>query len=178
MRSVEHAVELALDDHATEAVLACMASLEDRGIPSLRQVGAHVHPHVSLTVARTGSPEDLAGALDGLGGDVAARVPTLSLSHVGAFLAPARVVFLGVTMHDELAALHALVLERLVAAGVATRALYDRDRYVPHCTLAMHVSSLGAAFEALGDVALPIDSVPSALGIVEVPTGRLRATVT
>ncbi len=185
MRPVEHAVELALDAHATEAVLACMARLEARGIASLRHGGADLHPHVSLTVATTGSLDDLARALatpsgdrDGdLGGGLATRVPALALSHVGAFLAPARVVFLGVTLHHALADLHATVLGRLAAAGIATRALYDRGRWVPHCTLAMHVDSLAASFGALEDVDLPIESTPGSIGIVEVPTGRLVATV-
>lgn len=176
-RPVDHAVELALDQRATNAVLACMASLEDAGIASLRRSAPYAHPHVSLTVATSGRPEDLAHALEGLGADLAGTVGALSLSHVGMFLAPARVVFLGVTMHDGLAGLHARVLERLAAARIATRALYDRGRFVPHCTLAMHVASLGAAVEALKGIELPIECAPSALGVVEVPTGRLLATV-
>ncbi len=170
--SVEHAVELALDARATGIVEVLMDRLDAAGIPSLRSLAPHVHPHVSLAVA-SGRPADVAAACRGLG----AALPELTLSGLGAFLAPARVAYLAVTATEPLLALNREVHARLDAAGVACRELYRPGRWVPHVTLAMHVASVGAALGLVEDVELPVRAAPVHLGVVEVPTGKLVAVV-
>jgi hypothetical protein len=173
---VEHAVELALDPATVAEVAALMAALERVGIESLAGGSPHVHPHVSLAVAMTGSPAELADALDGLGED-AASLPALTFSSLGCFVAPASVVFVGVTVTEPMLALNRAVHGRLAAAGFETRPLYREGSWVPHCTLAMHVTSPSMAIAALDGAALPLEAMVAGLGIVEVPTGKLRATV-
>jgi 2'-5' RNA ligase len=173
---VEHAVELSFDAATAEQVTALMSSLDAVGIPSLASGSPHVHPHVSVAVATTGSPEDLAMALDGLG-EFASSLPALALSSLGVFVAPASVVFLGVTATEPMLALNRAVHDRLAAAGVGTRALYREGSWVPHCTLAMHVAAPSDALAALHGASLPLRAAVAGLDIVEVPTGKRRATV-
>lgn len=176
MSTVEHAVELALDEAAAAELTALMASLDRAGVASLASGSPHVHPHVSLAVASTGTPQELAAALDGLG-ELALSLPTLTLSSLGVFVAPARVVFLAVTVTVPLLDLNRAVHDRLGAAGFATRALYGEGRWVPHCTLAMHVEVPSNAVSVLDGVRLPLEASVVGLGIVEVPTGKRVATV-
>jgi hypothetical protein len=173
-RGVAHGVELALDHDAARDVDALCGLLGAAGIASLRDAPPDVHPHVSLAVASSGDPEAIAAALAGLAG---AGLPVLELSSVGAFVAPAPVVFLGVTVTPALLELHESAHRRLAAAGVELWAHYEPGRWVPHCTLSMRPASLGAAFEALSAARLPIAAAPVALRVVEVPTGKVVAEV-
>jgi hypothetical protein len=173
---VQHAVELALDPAAVAEVAALMAALERVGIESLASGSMHVHPHVSLAVATNGSPAELADALDGLGNDAVSLSP-LTFSSLGCFVAPESVVFVGVTVTEPMLVLNRAVHGRLTAAGFETRALYREGSWVPHCTLAMRVASPSMAIAALDGVALPLEATVVGLGIVEVPTGKLRAAV-
>lgn len=170
--SVELALELSLDERAASLANELMDRLEAAGVASLRHLAPHVHPHVSIAVA-TAAPGALVDACRGLG----EGLPTLTLSGLGAFVAPARVVFLAVTPSDELSALNRAVHERLDRTGIECRPLYRPGSYVPHVTLAMHVASVGATLAVVEDVALPVVSTPGRLGVVEVPTGRLLAEV-
>lgn len=174
--SVEHAIELALDEPGTAAVRALLEMLDAAGVATIAGSSRHVHPHVSVAVARDGAPDELAHALAGLG-PLATSLTPLTLSSLGVFVAPAHVVFLGVTPNDRMLALNRAVHERLDAARIETRALYRPSSWVPHCTLAMHVASPQAAIDALAGAVLPIHAAVSSLGVVEVPTGKPVAEV-
>jgi 2'-5' RNA ligase len=173
--TVDHAVELALDTAAVARVTELMASLDRAGIASLASSSPHVHPHVSLAVATTGSPDELAAALAGLGADVES-LPVLALSSLGVFVGEG-VVYLGVTVTERMLALNRAVHDRLDATGAAPRAIYRAGSWVPHCTLAMHLDAPSVAIGVLERTPLPIEATVVSLGIVEVPTGKLRATV-
>ena len=112
--------------------------------------------------------------LDGL---AATPLPRLTLSSLGAFVAPEVVLFLGVTPTRELLALNVAVHARLDRAGVSVRPIYRPGSYVPHCTLAMRPGSLDRALRAMLGAPLPIEVAAVAMRVVEVPTGRVRATV-
>lgn len=171
--TVSHAVELELDGAAAAQVRRLLSALADAGITPITTATPHVHPHVSVAVVADAAPERIASVLDGLG-----HVrPDLALSSVGAFPGPEPVVFLGVTPSPALLALNADVHARLDADGLAAWPLYRPTVWVPHCTLAMRVAALGAAVEVLGGASLPIAVRPAALRVVEVPTGKVRATV-
>jgi hypothetical protein len=174
--SVEHAVELALDETASERVTALMVALEEAGIATIGGSSPHVHPHVSVAVVSSGTPDELTQHLEGLG-RVAVELPALTLSALGFFVAPGRVVYLAVTATGPLLALNRAVHDRLAAAHVETRALYREGSWVPHCTLAMHVEDPSVAIGVLADAPLPILCSVVGLRIVEVPTGRLVASV-
>jgi hypothetical protein len=173
--TVEHAIELALDPAAVAQVTELMGSLDRAGIASLASGSPRVHPHVSVAVATSGSPDELAAALVGLGTD-AESLPTLALSSLGVFVG-AGVVYLGVTVTEPMLALNRAVHDRLDATGAMTRAIYRAGSWVPHCTLAMHVDAPSVAIGVLEHTPLPLDATVVSLGIVEVPTGKVRATV-
>jgi 2'-5' RNA ligase len=172
--SVEHAVELELDGVAAAAVRALFDALEAAGVESLAAGSPHVHPHVSLAVVRDSAPERIADVLAGVVSD---PLPRLTLSSLGAFLAPEPVLFLGVTPARELLALNVAVHARLDHAGISVRAIYRPGSYVPHCTLAMHPPSLDVAVRAVLGATLPIEAAAVAMRVVEVPTGKVRASV-
>lgn len=171
---VEHAVELELDGVAAAEVRALFDALESAGIESLAASAPHVHPHVSVAVARDAAPELIADVLAGV---VAGPLPRLTLASLGAFLAPAFVLFLGVTPTRELLGLNAAVHASLDHAGISVRPIYRPGSYVPHCTLAMRPASLDVAIRASLVAPLPIEAVAVAMRVVEVPTGKVRATV-
>jgi 2'-5' RNA ligase len=108
---------------------------------------------------------------------VAPPLPRLTLSSVGAFLAPVPVLFLGVTATRELLELNAAVHARLDRAGIAVRPIYRPGSFVPHCTLAMRPRSIDAAVRVALVADLPITATAVAMRVVEVPTGKVRATV-
>jgi hypothetical protein len=172
--SVEHAVELELDGIAAGEVTALFDALELAGVESLAASAPHVHPHVSVAVVRDAAPGLVADVLSGVAAD---PLPRLTLSSVGAFLAPATVLFLGVTPTTELLSLNVAVHARLDHAGISVRPIYRPGSYVPHCTLAIHPRALDVAIRAVLAAPLPIEAAAVAMRVVEVPTGKVRATV-
>jgi len=173
-RRVALAVELVLDDAAQQFVGDLWDRLESAGIVTLAAASPRVHAHVSLGVATDTTPDALAATL---GGVASAGLPVLALSSVGAFLRPQHVVFLAPVVTAELLALHATVCERLAIADVATSPLYAPGAWVPHCTIAMKFPSIAEALHAIGDVELPFVARCASVGLVEVPTGRIVATL-
>lgn len=174
MGAVEHAIELELDGVGRAAVCALFDALEAAGVESLAASSPHVHPHVSVAVARDGDPGHLATVLAGV---VTEPLPRLTLASIGAFLVPEPVLFLGVTPTRELLALNVEVHARLEHEGITVRQIYRPGAFVPHCTLAMRPHDLGAAIRAVRLAPLPIEAFAVAMRVVEVPTGKVKATV-
>jgi len=172
--SVAHAVELELDGPAQRKVLGLLTVLEAAGVEPITAHSSHVHPHVSVGVAADAAPEAVRDALVGV---ATAGLAPLRLSSVGAFVTPEPVVFLGVTPTPALLELNRRVHARLDMAKLATWPLYRPGTWVPHCTLAIRPKDLTAALSALRAAVLPIEVVPQALRLVEVPTGVVRATL-
>ena len=77
----------------------------------------------------------------------------------------------------ELLELNAAVHARLDRAGIAVRPIYRPGSFVPHCTLAMRPRSIDAAVRVALVADLPITATAVAMRVVEVPTGKVRATV-
>ncbi|WP_433827560.1 hypothetical protein ACQP2E_36845 [Actinoplanes sp. CA-015351] len=99
------ALELYLDVHATRRIRPLWQALEAEGIPSLGSLNAKHRPPVSLAAAHRMDPEAVVAAVEGVPG------LTLSMDFVGQFVG--RVLWLGVTVTDELLAHHRTVHERL-----------------------------------------------------------------
>ena len=173
-RAVAHAIELELDVAAARKVTGLLAVLEAAGVAPITAAAPDVHPHVSIGVAADAAPEAVRDALVGV---ATAGLPPVRLSSVGAFVTPEAVVFLGVTPTVALLELNRRVHARLDTAHLAAWPLYRPGTWVPHCTLAMRPADLTAALSALRAAVLPIEAVPVALRVVEVPTGTVRATV-
>ena len=128
------ALELYLDVDATRRLRTLWRALEAEGIPTLGSLHARHRPHLSLAAARTLDPHAVAEALDGV---AVGRDLTLSVDFVGQFVG--RVLWLGVTVTEELLAHHRLVHERLAAGGVEVWEHYRPGRWVPHCTVSLRV---------------------------------------
>ncbi|HEU4346579.1 MAG TPA: 2'-5' RNA ligase family protein [Actinoplanes sp.] len=129
------ALELYLDTEATRRVRKLWTALEDEGIPTLASLQNERHrPHVSLTAAHRLDPDAVTAAL----GDLpVGHELTLDLDFVGQFVG--RVLWLGVTVTEQLLDHHRAVHDRLTAAGVEVWEQYRPGRWVPHCTVSLRV---------------------------------------
>ncbi len=130
---------------------------------------------MSLAVA---GPAPLEALVAALGTIELAASPSIELSSLGVFVSAAPVVFLGVTPAARLLERNEDVHRRLDAASIRVRDLYRPGRWVPHCTLAMHVVDVAGALRALSGASLPIAGRASGVHLVEVPTGKVRASLT
>jgi 2'-5' RNA ligase len=129
------ALELYLDVDATRRIRTLWQALEAEGIPTLASLqDARHRPHVSLAAAARLDPEAVAGALGDL---TVGRGLRLSMDFAGQFVG--RVLWLGVTVTEELLAHHRAVHERLAAAGIEVWEHYRPGRWVPHCTVSLRV---------------------------------------
>jgi hypothetical protein len=129
------AIELYLDQVATQRVRRLWNALEEAAVPSLRDLTHSKHrPHVSLVASDRLDARAVANALHGL---PAAPPLRITFEYVGQFLG--RVLWLGPVPTAKLLAHHAAVHERLADAGIESSELYRPGAWVPHCTLSMRV---------------------------------------
>ncbi|GIE79936.1 2'-5' RNA ligase [Actinoplanes philippinensis] len=128
------ALELYLDVDTTRRVRTLWRALEDDGIPSLGSLHQKHRPHISLAAAHRIDPHAVADALDGF---PVGRGLTVGIDFVGQFVG--RVLWLGVTVTEELLTHHRAVHERLTAGGVDIWEHYRPGRWVPHCTISLRV---------------------------------------
>ncbi|GGN78507.1 2'-5' RNA ligase [Actinoplanes lobatus] len=128
------AIELYLDVDTTRRVRNLWRALDAEGIPSLGSLHQKHRPHISLAAAHRIDPHAVAEALSGF--QVARPLP-LSIDFVGQFVG--RVLWLGVTVTEDLLTHHRAVHDRLSAAGVDIWDHYRPGRWVPHCTISLRV---------------------------------------
>ncbi|MBW6432851.1 2'-5' RNA ligase family protein [Actinoplanes hulinensis] len=128
------AIELYLDVDTTRRVRNLWRALDAEGIPSLGSLHQKHRPHISLAAAHRIDPHAVAEALSGF--EVARPLP-LSIDFVGQFVG--RVLWLGVTMTEDLLSHHRAVHDRLSSAGVEIWDHYRPGRWVPHCTISLRV---------------------------------------
>ncbi|MFC4067140.1 2'-5' RNA ligase family protein [Actinoplanes subglobosus] len=128
------ALELYLDVDTTRRVRTLWRALEAEGIPSLGSLHQRHRPHLSLAAAHRIDPQAVTAALDGF---PVGRGLTVGIDFVGQFVG--RVLWLGVTVTEELLAHHRAVHERLTAGGVEVWDHYRPGLWVPHCTISMRV---------------------------------------
>ncbi|MBB2945731.1 hypothetical protein FB565_005489 [Actinoplanes lutulentus] len=154
------ALELYLDVHATRRIRTLWQALEAEGIPSLGSLNTKHRPHVSLAAAHRMDPEAVVAAVEGVPG------LTLSMDFVGQFVG--RVLWLGVTVTEELLAHHRTVHERLSAGGVEVWDQYRPGRWVPHCTISMRVPNpmMGPAIRRCLEM-LPLTATVTGAGIAD-----------
>jgi hypothetical protein len=158
------ALELYLNPEASRRIRNLWAALDTVGVPSVGSLMEGRHwPHVSLAVADRLEFDDVATALRGL-----VIVPPLSLTYqfVGEFLG--RVLWLGPAPSSSMLEHHAVVYERLSAAGIEVWDHYRPDRWVPHTTLSMRVpyALMGPAVRRCIDV-LPVEATLVSAAVVD-----------
>ncbi|MEU4425468.1 2'-5' RNA ligase family protein [Actinoplanes sp. NPDC024001] len=128
------ALELYLDVDATRRLRTLWRALEAEGIPTLGSLHQKHRPHVSLAAAHRIDPH---AAADALGDFPVGRGLTLDMDFAGQFVG--RVLWLGITVTEELLAHHRQVHDRLAAGGVEVWEHYRPGRWVPHCTVSLRV---------------------------------------
>lgn len=126
-----------------------------------------VAPHVMIAVLEDADPALVAA--------VFTRPPpaTLQMVHLGAFLGPPGVLFLGAAPSVELVDLHAETWAAVAGMGEGWPR-YEPGCWVPHCTLAMPLEpvGLGRAVTVLGDADLPFRVDVVGLAVADLHSGR------
>jgi 2'-5' RNA ligase len=128
------ALELYLDVDTTRRVRNLWRALDADGIPSLGSLHQKHRPHMSLAAAHRLDPHAVAAALADF---PVGRGLSLDVDFVGQFVG--RVLWLGITVTEELLAHHRAVHERHTAGGVEVWDHYRPGRWVPHCTISLRV---------------------------------------
>jgi hypothetical protein len=167
------AVEMFFDEQADAAVRELWTELAEAGLPSLATLTHRRHrPHVSLFVADSLYQADLTG----LRAVLASRHPVLRLSALATFPGQEGVLFLGVTVTEELLALQAGAYQAVAGQPVGYWPLYRPGYWVPHCTLAFGLApeQIAAAIEVLHGFQ-PVEAVVTAAGMTSNVTGAVTA---
>lgn len=132
------AVEMYFDREAEERVRSLWLELQAAGLDStLLDIGAR--PHLSLAVFDRVEVSALCGLVE----EFADRVHGYSslFAAVGTFPGNEGVVFLAPAVSGELLALHGTFHRRLLDLGLETWEYYSPGRWIPHCTVALRLSS-------------------------------------
>lgn len=161
------------DREADAAVRGLWAKLAEAGLPSLATLTHRRHrPHVSLFVADSLDQADLTG----LRAVLADRRPALRLSTLATFPGQEGVLFLGVTVTEELLALHAEAYQSVAGQPAGCWPLYRPGYWVPHCTLAFGLGreQIAAAVRVLHGFQ-PVEAVVTAVGMTDNVTGAVTA---
>jgi 2'-5' RNA ligase len=160
------AVVLYFDKATERRVRQVWAALDLNGVPSVASShGVGYRPHLTLAIIEAPQLERSAGELRASLAGVAGLPVTLT--SLGFFLTGVSPAYLAVTPTSRLLSLHEQVHEALGGAGGWD--YYRPGAWVPHCTLAMGVTSPTAVAEVVGEAALPIHARVSAADVVLLP---------
>jgi 2'-5' RNA ligase len=165
-----YAVVLHFDEETDRRLREVWAALDVHGVDSVaRTHGAAYRPHLTLAIIETA---DVARATTALRLPLA-RVAGLpvTLNAVGFFLTGTAPAYLGVTPTSRLLLLHEQV--HAAIGDVASWDYYRPGSWVPHCTLAMGVTSHSAVAEVVAAaVALPLHATVSGAHLSRLPGNR------
>lgn len=160
------AVVLYFDDVTELRVRRMWAALDRHGVASAATAhGSGFRPHVTLAIVETTRPVQVAGKLRTPLADIAGL--PLTLGALGFFLTDLAPAYLAVAPTGRLLAVH----EEVHTALEGTRGWnhYRPGTWMPHCTLAMGVSSPSAVGEALAGSPLPIQASVASAQLVQLP---------
>jgi 2'-5' RNA ligase len=162
-----YAVVLHFDEETDRRLRRVWAALDVHGIDSVaRTHGASYRPHLTLAIIETA---DEARATEALRRPLAgvAGLP-VTLNAVGFFLTGTAPAYLGVTPTSRLLLLHEQV--HAAIGDVASWDYYRPGSWVPHCTLAMGVTSpSGVAEVVTAAVPLPLHATVSGAHLSRLP---------
>ena len=164
------AIELALDVASAAPVRALWRRLAEAGLRFMADSGAD--PHVSLVIW---DRFDVTRAAAEVATVAAETAPVdVTFTHVAAF--GAEVAYLAVAPSARLAALQARVHAGFAALGDEPWPHYAPAAWVPHCTLAMDLSSVTAAgaLALASGLPLPLHARLERMAIVEFRPVRER----
>jgi len=170
------AVSMWFDAALELELLRLWQELADAGVSS-RQYDGRYRPHVTLGIWDTDRLDAVEMECHALVED---RTPfRIDFPSVGLFPGDKGVVFLHPFVSDGLMALHRDTHERMRALGPPAVPYYDKDRWVPHCTMAIDVPREQGFVVAdrLLDFRPPLGGDVVALGIIDTPAEIERARI-
>jgi 2'-5' RNA ligase len=165
-----YAVVLYFDEETDRRLREVWAALDVHGVDSVaRTHGAAYRPHLTLAIVETADQARVIEALQRPLSRVAG-IP-VTLNAVGFFLTGTAPAYLGVTPTSRLLLLHEQV--HAAIGEVASWDYYRPGSWVPHCTLAMDVTSPSAVTEVVSAaVALPLHATVSGAHLSRLPADR------
>ena len=160
-------VELYFDPSTEDRIRGAWNAIDEAGISDSMPKGGY-RPHVSLGVCDDLETDSLAQELSTFAAGVAPF--QLSFPNIGIFSTSEGVVFLGVTVTEELLRVHAAFHEILKKYAENQREYYTVGRWVPHCTLAFGLSEdqIVEAVTVCRRIILPTSTEVREIGVVEV----------
>lgn len=160
-----YAVELHFDDESRAALVTLSTQIQATcgGMDLVASGGA---PHLSLALF---AAPDLA-QLQSLLATFAQRCAAFPVhfAAVGTFPGPQGVLYLAPVVTLQLLTLHRDFHAQLAATGLSFNALYQPDRWVPHCTIGFQlpVAAIGAAVDLCRAAPWPTTVAVSAIRLI------------
>ena len=166
-------VELYFDPSTEEGIRRAWKAIDEAGINSAMLKGGY-RPHVSLGVCDQLKVNSLAQELSTFAASVAPF--RLSFPNIGIFSTPEGVVFLGVTVTEQLLNVHARFHKIFKKHAQEQREYYIVGKWTPHCTLAFGLSEheIVETVKICRQIALPISTEVKEIGVVEVSPTSCR----
>lgn len=160
-------VELYFDPSTEASIRDAWEAIDEAGISDSMPKGGY-RPHVSLGVCDYLEIDSLAQELSTFAVGVAPF--RLSFPNIGIFSTSEGVVFLGVTVTEELLRVHAAFHEIFKKHAEDQREYYTVGQWVPHCTLAFGLSEaqIVEAVTVCRRIVLPTSTEIKEIGVVEV----------
>ena len=161
------AVELFFDTHADNQICNAWKVIQKAGINSSLQ-DAGYRPHVSLGVCNRIESSAFEVELSTFAASVAPF--PMSLSNVGIFPGVQGVIYLGVTVTEQLLNVHAAFHQIFKKHAQEQSDYYAVGKWVPHCTLAFGLSDrqIAEAVSIYRSMPLPILTEVKEIGLMEV----------
>ena len=160
-------VELYFDSSTEKHIRDVWKAIDDAGISDSMPKGGY-RPHVSLGVCDHLETDSLVQELSTFAAGVAPF--GLSFPNIGIFSTSEGVVYLGVTVTEQLLNLHTAFHKIFKKYAEKQREYYTVGRWVPHCTLAFGLSEdqIVEAVTVCRRIALPTSTKVREIGVVEV----------
>ena len=167
------AVVLRFDSQTEEHIFDVWNAIHEAGISS-SVLKASYRPHVSLGVCNRLDASAFEAELSTYAASVAPF--SLSLSSVGIFPGAEGVVFLGITVTEQLLNIHAAFHRFFEKHAQEQWAYYAVGNWVPHCTIASGLSDqqISEAVAVCRQISLPLPAEITGVGLVEVSPTSYR----
>ena len=165
------AVELYFDPSTEACIRGAWKAIDEAGINSAMPKGGY-RPHISLGVCDHLETDSLAQELSTFTAEIAPF--RLLFPNIGIFSTSEGVVFLGVTVTEQLLNVHTRFHEIFKKHAQEQREYYTVGNWTPHCTLAFGLSEhqIAEAVTVCRQIDLPVSTEVKEIGVVNVsPAG-------
>ena len=160
-------VELYFDPSTEACIRGAWKASDDAGISDSMPKGGY-RPHVSLGVCDHLETDSLAQELSTFAASITPF--RLSFPNIGIFSTSEGVVYLGVTVTEQLLNLHKAFHKIFKKHAEEQREYYNVGRWVPHCTLAFGLSEhqIAETVTICRQIDLPVSTEVKEIGLVKV----------